>query len=615
MKKLSTLALAVISASTALTTHANNRLEEMVISSSRIEKPLREIATSVSVITAEDIKIRGFQSAADLLRYDPGISVTNNGGVGKATSLGIRGERGFRTNVYIDGIDVTDTSTPQAGPNFANLMGAGIERIEVLRGPQGMMYGADAGGVVVINTIAAQEGLHGSAKGEWGRYGTSDYEGHLTGGNEAVDFTVIAAHYETDGFNTLATDTDLQDDDGYEADTFHGRFGWNITDTLRAEVVGRHVEGDNDYDDCFTVDTFAPTNNCTNEYEQDAYRAALSHEGEQFSNSIAYSGNQTEREFFSEGQSSFYSEGELEKIEYLGSWQAREGMSFVYGAELENDSIESSGDDIDRDEEGYYLEYQGSFSDAIFVTAGARYTDNDDFGSETTYRASAAYLMDIGDGELKFKGVYGTGYRAPSLSELAYNSGPNAFPPASLVELTAEESEGYDLGIGYFADAGWFVDVVYFNQEIDDEIYFDLIDFSGYLQDGDSSSEGVEVDSEYIVNDMFTLSGNYTYNDTEDDAGEQRIRAPEHMANLGLRITPLEGLEINLNYRISRDRADEQGVEVDDYEVLDLSANYHVTDNFEVFGRVENATDEDYEEVPNYNTSGAAGYAGVRYSF
>ena len=128
MKKLSTLALAVISASTALTTHANNRLEEMVISSSRIEKPLREIATSVSVITAEDIKIRGFNSAADLLRYDPGISVTNNGGVGKASF----GEDKIAENVRAL-VDAVQKAKPSGAKgtyvkkvSLSSTMGAGV---------------------------------------------------------------------------------------------------------------------------------------------------------------------------------------------------------------------------------------------------------------------------------------------------------------------------------------------------------------------------------------------------------------------------------------------------------------------------------------------------------
>ena len=85
--------------------------------------------------------------------------------------------------------------------------------------------------------------------------------------------------------------------------------------------------------------------------------------------------------------------------------------------------------DTDRDQEGYYLEYQGGFGNQLFVTAGARYDDNDDFGTHTSYRASGAYLIAVADGELKLKATYGTGFRAPSLYEIAYQRSPFAFPP------------------------------------------------------------------------------------------------------------------------------------------------------------------------------------------
>ena len=155
------------------------------------------------------------------------------------------------------------------------------------------------------------------------------------------------------------------------------------------------------------------------------------------------------------------------------------------------------------------------------------------------------------------------------------------------------------------------------DQKVDDEIYFDLVDFSGYLQgDGDSTSKGVEVVSEVPIGDMVALRGNYTYTDTQDFDGEQRLRTPKHMANLGILVTPMNGrLQVNLNYRLARDAAEEQSGKVDDSDVLDLSISYQVVDALQVYGRIDNLTDEDYEEIPTYNTPGIAGYAGLSYKF
>jgi vitamin B12 transporter len=307
----------------------------------------------------------------------------------------------------------------------------------------------------------------------------------------------------------------------------------------------------------------------------------------------------------------------VQQLDYLGRWKGSDELSLIYGTELKRDSINDGFADETRDQEGYFLEYQGGFNNSLYLTAGARYTDNENFGTKTTYRAGAAYLVQADDGEVKFKGTYGTGFRAPSLSEISYNNGPYAYPPAQGTELGAEESKGYDAGVGYFATAGWYVEAVYFDQKIDNEIYFDLIDFSGYLQgDGESASSGVEVTTEIPLGDIVALTGNYTYTDTQDFEGEQRLRTPKNIGNVGILISPWDGrLQINLNYRVARDNADEASGSVDDYEVLDVSVSYQVVESMQIYGRIENATDEDYQEIPNYNTPGAAGYAGVRYRF
>ncbi|MEM8563289.1 MAG: TonB-dependent receptor, partial [Pseudomonadota bacterium] len=584
-------------------------LEETVVVSSRTEMPIREVATSVAIVTAEDLEIRGFDGLANALRYDTGISVTNNGGIGKATSLSIRGERGFRTKVYIDGIETTDPSTPQSGPNFAHIMSAGIERVEILRGPQGMMYGADAGGVVSITTIKPTEGLTGGISGEYGRYETTDFKGHLAGGNDKVDFALNAAQFDTDGFSARTDDTS-DDDDGYENTTLHARGGWNISDTLRLEGVIRDVDGDNQFDDCFA--NGERSDDCEGDYEQRAYRVALIHNTEQFGNTLSYNVNETDRRNFAAGIESFKAEGDLEDLNYLGNYKHSDNLQFVYGAELRKESIDSSGDDESRDQRGYYGEYIGNFDDSLFLTAGLRYDDNDDFGSETTYRLSAAYLIDTGDGELKLKSTYGTGFRAPSLFEIAYNAGPNAFPPASETTLSAEKSEGYDIGFVYYGNSGWLFEVTYFDQTIEDEIFFDNVDFSGYLQgDGDSTSEGVELLGELPIGELWRFTANYTYNDTNDADGEQRRRAPKHLANAGIEVTPLDGrLVLALHGRLSRDVPGESNGDIDDYEVVDFSASYEIMDGLQVFGRIENLLDEDYEEIPQYNTAGRSGYAG-----
>ena len=610
----SALALTTLCAQPAT---ANGTLEEVVITSSRIEMPLRQVGTSISVISQDEIRSLGFVSLTDILRNQPSVAVTNTGGTGKASTLRIRGEEGYRTLVLMDGINISDTSGPQIAPRLEQILSSGIERVEILRGPQGLMYGADAGGVVNISTTAPKQGLAGDVSAEGGRYGNRQLAANLGMGGDTFDGNLSVVDLETDGFNARTTDTILHDDDGYENTSVHGRLGWNLSDDLRLSLIARDVDGENQYDDCYTSDTFAPTDACHDEYEQQSLRAVANYSSERFSHELSYSENDTDRGFYSEGIESYRFEGESDKLSYLGSFSGGDALRLVYGVDLQTESMVNGGFDTERDQDGYYLEYQGELSQQLFFTAGARYDDNEDFGSHTSWRVSGAYLLPMTGGEMKLRGAYGTGFRAPSLYEIAYNDGPWAYAPASGTTLDAEESEGYDLAVSWHGISGLYLEAVYFDQSVSDEIYFDLASFSGYLQgSGDSDSSGVELIAEWPVLESLSLSANYTYNDTDASDGSARVYRPEHLASLGISWLTFDGrLSLGLNARLSRDAVDEKGDALDDYEVLDLNASFNVLPGFAIYGRVENLLDEDYEEIPTYNTSGAAAYAGLRYSF
>ena len=609
--------LALAGTSTCLTTLADNMLEEIVVTSTGVEMPLRQVGTSISVIDQEEIERLGFISLYDVLRTQPGVSVTNTGGAGSATSLRIRGEEGYRTLVLLDGIDISDTSGPQVSPRFGQLLSSGVQRVEILRGPQGLMYGGDAGGVVNVTTIAPSDGFGGEVSAEGGRYGAQQLSGNVGGGNDTVDFNLSGADYSNDGFNARSTDTVVRDDDGYDNSTVNARIGYQATQALRFTLVGRDVDGNNRYDDCYTVDTFEPTDRCRDKYEQQAWRLAGDYRAGRFEHQLAYTGNDTDRRFYSAGQTSFRAKGTLERIGYLGNFRYSDDLRLVYGAERQQESMDDGSTDASRDQYGYYFEYQGGFSDRLFVTAGTRFDDNDDFGTHTSYRLSSAYLIPLAGGELKLKGTYGTGFRAPSLYEVAYNSGSFAYPPASETTLREEQSKGYDLGLSWGADSGLYLEAVYFDQKIEDEIYFDLANYSGYLQrDGTTDSNGVELSVAWPIVASLSLTANYTFNNTETAAGQSRPYRPEHLANLGLSWRTLaDTLVLGAAWRLSQDAEDVDGSQLDDYQLLELSASYQLLPSLQLFGRLENALDEDYQEVPTYNTSGAAGYAGVKYTF
>ena len=197
MFKPSFLSAAIIAASTAVpafaqleTTPVSNPVarqapdDTLVVVASRTETPLRQVGSSVSVLTEQELKTLGTPSLADALRTLPSVSVTNNGGMGKVTSLRIRGEEGHRTLVRVDGVDISDPTSTQPSSQVQHLLNSNVARVELLRGPQGMMYGADAGGVLNITTDHITQGSKAGLSVEAGRYDFRKTSGFLGGGSE-----------------------------------------------------------------------------------------------------------------------------------------------------------------------------------------------------------------------------------------------------------------------------------------------------------------------------------------------------------------------------------------------------------------------------------------------
>jgi vitamin B12 transporter len=615
---IATLALATLSRAVSAQPPAA-RPEQIVVTASIVPTELRQVGAAVSVLPGDEIELRGYHGLADALRTQPGIAVSNAGGSGKQTVVRIRGEEHYRTLLMIDGVKALDTSAPQVAPSFDSLLTTSdLERVEVLRGPQGFIYGADAGGVVNVLSKRGAGGLGGRIGLEYGEHSTRKIGLAVSGGGEQGDYFVSATDLATDGFNAQSADTVLRDDDGDDNSTLHAKFGWNASESLRLQLVARDIDADTAYDGCFSPATFATVHDCRGTTQQKTYKVSAEHTAGALSNTFGYSNVDVVRDNFAGEQSAFATEGNLNRIEYTGSYRPSASAALVYGLDLQDEGLVDADGPRSRDQRGVYVEYQGALDDTLFVSLGARYDDNDDFGSHTSSRLSVAYVTDLGSGSSwKYRASVGTGFRAPSLYELAYNAGPFAFPPAAGLALAEETSRGFDLGLEYDAANGLHFELTYFDQDIEDEIFFDLASFAGYLQStGKSKSKGVELAAVVPLGERWRLLANWTRNDAASSANEQRLRRPKNIGNIGLSYRGAgERFSFIAHYRLARDSIDIGGVALDDYAVLDLAGSYAFGGGLELFGRIENAADEVYQELVGHNTAGRAAYGGLRLNF
>lgn len=593
---------------------AQPKLEEVVVIASRVETPLREVGASVAVVDLQEIELRGYPTVAQLLRSQAGISVSNSGGAGKQTALRIRGEEGFRTLVLIDGVEVSDPTAPQVGPLVENLTaGSEIERIEVLRGPQGFIYGADAGGVIQVVTRRAQEGLQGQISIEGGRYGSQKTNAFIAGGNAKFDAFLSASDWNTDGFNSAVEDTTF-DKDGYSNTTLHGKFGWTPVQDMRVQLVVRDIDAENQHDICYDAQ-FQRIHDCTSELQQTTAKLSLDHTVGNIAHHLAFAHTSVARDNFSRDILSYGTKGALKKVEYVGQVKASDAISVVFGGDTEMERIDVvDGDDLSRYQLGLFGEFQFGFAERIFFTGGLRYDENQDFGEHLSARVTSAYILPTdSEGSLKLRASAGNGFRAPSLYEVTLNRDA----PVDMEELQEESSSGYDLGIEYYRNNGLSVQLTWFEQSIEDEIIYDMQNWTGYLQaQGRSHSKGAEVQLSVPFANWAQLDAVFTRNLTQTADDLPRVRRPGKMGNIALYLYPVSDLVLLVSNRWESDAVeDTSGTPLERFQVLDLSATYQLRENWEIFARVENALDEQYQEVLGYNTSRRAGYVGTRFSF
>ena len=445
-------ATTVLSLSLALTPGAHAQAQppadDMVVTGTLLPVPKREIGTAVSVIDAAEIVLRGYDGLADLLRTQPGIGVTNTGGLGKATSLRIRGEEGYRTQLIIDGVKAVDPSGAHVSPDFDSLLATDdLERVEILRGPQGFIYGADAGGVVNLMTRRGSGPAGGRVSVETGSFDTRRINANASGGTDRGDYYVSFNDFVTDGINSQTADIALRDRDGARNKTWHTKLGLNLDNDWRLQLVAHNVDARTQYDGCFHPITFAIVHDCVGTTDQTTYRISAEQSGEKLTHAFGYSDTDIRHDNRSQGADAFASHGQLGRFEYTGSYRPAKGQTLIYGLDLQDERVVAD-ESQQRDQNALYVEYEGELAKGVFFTAGTRRDDNDDFGAHTSSRVSLAVVRALRDGDtLKYRASYGTGFRAPSLYEIAYNRGPSSYPPAAGFVLGPEASKGYDVGL------------------------------------------------------------------------------------------------------------------------------------------------------------------------
>jgi vitamin B12 transporter len=594
--------------------------ETIIVTGTRIPTELSRVGESVTVITGEELEQRQTRFVMDALTLSPGISINQFGARGTDSSVQMRGQGGEGTLVVIDGVEVSDPSRSQTAFDFSQLLAGDIGRIEVLRGSQSVLYGGDAvGGVINIITRRGEGPLSGQIAAEGGSYGTYQLGGRMRGGlsDDRLGYNIDVQYLETDGFS--AADENLpgnSEGERYDNLSSSGRFDFQANDIVALNAAYRYARGTLNYD--AFGGAFGDDPDVGDDFEQYSGRVGADFTfGEGFTGRLGAAYARNEREGFDNGASSYYYYGDRNKIDSQLSYAFNENHVLVGGADFEEESYESDGDPTGASVtiNGYFLNYQTTLFDSLTLTVGGRIDDHERFGKHDSYRISAAYNP---TDSTKLRASYATGFRAPSLFELfGVCCGDDLGNP----DLTPEESESWDAGVTQeFFNGALSVDLTYFRVETKNEIAFDGAAFGlpgpAYFNvPGVTTADGWEAGLDWRIADA--LRARLTYTKTEIDVLAARSYRPEHLFSLDLNYGILDGRgNLNLNIRgasdITRSRT---GAPIEDYTIGNVTASFDLTDQLEIYGRIENVTDEQYQTRYGYGTADRSAYAGLRVNF
>lgn len=627
--------------------------ELVVVTATRTETPLSQIGNSTTVLSGEELALRGVTSVADALRELAGISLVQSGGAGAMTSVFLRGGESDYTKILVDGIPVNE---PGGSYNLAYLSTSGIDRIEVVRGPQSALFGSDAiGGVIQVFTKrGSSEGLSPkpSVMVEGGSYATFRYGGGLEGSNDRMDYAV--SFFRTDTDNDVANGS-------FNDTTFAGNLGLQLSRKTELRAVFRSEAGRSgvpgpwaferpDRDAYYRRKDVSGSLTLTH-FQTPSWTQRLSYtvnDSYQLSANPLDSGSYTPQYQgrvapfpYSDWVYESLNQTRRQKANYQSDLILPLGHLLTIGADYEHESG-VVGDpslnpaSVTRDNYGGYLQDQWSLKNRFFATAGVRLDHNESFGFYASPRVSVALLVRQPGaasalGLTKIKANFGLGIKEPTLLEsfstsIYYQGNP---------DLRPEKAVGFDAGIEQqFHSGRGTLELTYFQNRFRDQIGFAITDYStfagSFFNIGKSRARGLEAALRHELVWNLEIGGTYTFMDSEvleasatsDPAfakGQELFRRPRHSGSLDLRWKPgrltLGAHALLVGSRVDSDYSGLNITRNEGYSLLNFMANFRLIGGMSVFAAVNNVTDEWYMESLGYPALGRHFRAGLRAGF
>ena len=607
--RLAVLPLALAAAFPSFSqTQTAPQLKETVVTATRSAQPWSDVVADVTIIDRDRIERSGAAGIADVLKRVPGIEMSRNGGPGATTSVFLRGAESRFTAVYIDGVRVDSQTT--GGAAWESIPLALIDRIEVLRGPAGAVYGSDAlGGVIQIFTRRGEQGFAPFAGVGVGSYNTRKLDAGFSGASGGFDYALGVAHEKSDGFDSQpqrlsnsARTLSNPDQDGYRSTSVNARLGFKINRAHSLEATLLSSDMKSQYD-AFGYQPVSPDDDLS------LHKLHVLGLNWQAKWTDAYS----TRLSLTESQDRY----ETTPSPYLTTTRLR-GYTlqnefrlgshlFTAALERKEDHLENAPIDQGRSQNAVALGY-GFTEQNHTVQLNVRHDKDSEFGGKTTGSAAYAYAFAP---EWRASASAGTAFRAPTLYQ--------RFSEYGVPTLVPESSRNLELGLRWSQGAS-SVGLVAYRNKVDNLISFVgagtcASPFGCYANTARAKYSGATLTASHAIGGVNLAASLDLQNPRDLDTGRQLTRRAKQHGTLSAdtRVGSwLLGAEAQFSGKRFDDAANTKVLS--GYSLLNLSASTPLMKDWTLLARVDNLADKQYELARTYATAGRSFYVGMKWA-
>jgi vitamin B12 transporter len=614
-------------------------VREVVTSATKTPLPASQVTSAVEVIEGEEIQRKRIKTVIEALRLAQGVFAFSQGGPGTLANVRIRGAETKHTLVAIDGVIVN--SPTNGAYNFADLTTDNIERIEIVRGAQSMLYGADAvGGVISITTKKGAGKPSASAFLEYGSFATLREGAQVSGAKGVFDFSASLSRWDTSGFSAVNYKRGAAERDGYHNWQASGKLGVSLPREGRLELNLRWINADNSIDSASSFGQF-------DVFGSEGTNRALMLSG-MYSQRITpwwdqkltlAQNNERQLSFFGTSRKNLQtgaltsvtaSTSDLEvlnrRLEWQHNFQVGKPLLLTAGYQFREEQGDSKGfysaaqpNRLLSAHSGF-AQAQLNVQDRLILTGGVRQDQYNVFGDATTYRVTGGFL--IHETGTKLRSSYGTGFRAPTLNDLFFTNSDNP-------NLRPEKSQSFDVGVD---QALWQdriqLSATYFWNHFRDLIVFQNTSplcppsatFGCPVNISQSKTQGWELGATVKLLANLEAKAQYTMTLNRDLISGKRLpRRPVDMASVGLSYQPVPGARVNMDYRFvgarNDDAANTPSQRQGSFGVVNVSGSYDFAEHWQAFGRIENLFNQDYEEVLYFGAPIRSVFGGLKFTY